>query len=479
MERERSSASMRGVLALSISAAIMAGAGPAEAQWTVDAAVNTLVVAKDSGGSAWFESDGQGGLIAVYEESRENFVHGIYAQRLDSQGVPLWGSDDLTLSEGSDSKHFPRICPDGSGGALFVWEDGRLDQRLHAQRVDASGIPQWTEGGTPVTATGTGEYNQFAIPDGTGGMFVVWVDSVPGSTTDVCCQRIDASGARLWGNGDRVVLGNLPTAEYTARLVSDGAGGFVTVWQDGRHESSIVNDLYAQRVDASGTPQWTGNGVPVLVHAGSQSLAELALVDGEHVVAAWEDTRDAQRTAHYAQKIAISDGAIQWTASGVEISGAAGSKSRHRIVADGAGGFFAVWDDERAGNADIYAQRFGPDGQEMWADDGIAVASGSGAQTFSGVVRDGDDGIIIAWGSGGDIYCKRIDGDGVTVWGGSEGLVASNRPAIQRFPRAVPNGHGGMIAVFFDGPSSTPNIYAQMILAGGRLPLILDAILIE
>ncbi|HTP79121.1 MAG TPA: hypothetical protein VMM57_01815, partial [Bacteroidota bacterium] len=42
-------------------------------------------------------------------------------------------------------------------------------------------------------------------------------------------------------------------------IVSDGSGGAIITWED--HRNGTDNDIYAQRINAAGTPQWTSNGV--------------------------------------------------------------------------------------------------------------------------------------------------------------------------------------------------------------------------
>src|SRR5262249_7976869 len=102
-----------------------------------------------------------------------------------------------------------------------------------------------------------------AISDGAGGAIFAWEDesgiSLPG---DIYVQRINASGVVQWtANGVALTL-DLDD-QLQPHMVSDGAGGAIVVWQDGRNFDVSGYDLYAQRVNASGTPLWTANGVPV------------------------------------------------------------------------------------------------------------------------------------------------------------------------------------------------------------------------
>jgi hypothetical protein len=44
-------------------------------------------------------------------------------------------------------------------------------------------------------------------------------------------------------------------------MVSDEAGGAIIAWED--FCSGTNNDIYSQRINASGTVRWTANGVPI------------------------------------------------------------------------------------------------------------------------------------------------------------------------------------------------------------------------
>src|SRR5262249_18512720 len=68
-------------------------------------------------------------------------------------------------------------------------------------------------------------------------------------------------------------LGNVPLCTATGdqnspTIVSDGAGGTIVAWQDFRGGANT--DIYAQRVNAAGAPQWSLNGAALCIAAGNQ-----------------------------------------------------------------------------------------------------------------------------------------------------------------------------------------------------------------
>jgi len=76
-----------------------------------------------------------------------------------------------------------------------------------------------------------------------------------------CAVLARPSHAEWQVNGAPASEGN----QATSTIVSDDAGGAIVTWQDYRTGTNW--DIYAQRLDAAGAPQWFTNGVatPVAV----------------------------------------------------------------------------------------------------------------------------------------------------------------------------------------------------------------------
>jgi len=81
------------------------------------------------------------------------------AQKLSPEGEPLWGEGGVQLFSGplADFSEFRGpVVSDGSGGAIFVTETGKkamyLD-KLYAQRIDSQGKPLWGDEGVLVWPT--------------------------------------------------------------------------------------------------------------------------------------------------------------------------------------------------------------------------------------------------------------------------------------------------------------------------------------
>ena len=197
------------------------------------------------------------------------------------------------------------MCSDGAGGAIIAFVDMNLGGPLifqddvYIQRVDASGSVLWTPGGVAVCTLGEDQSHIAIAPDGVGGAIVAWQDRRSGTSYDIYAQRIDASGAPQWtANGVPVstTVGN----QTTPAIVSSGGRAIVT-WSDDRSGDA---DIYAQLVDVNGTRRWTTNGVSVCQEIGTQqdpAILGLPSFPDETIIA-WEDRRGADFDL-YAQRL--------------------------------------------------------------------------------------------------------------------------------------------------------------------------------
>jgi hypothetical protein len=360
-------------------------------------------------------------------------------------------------------QRYPRLCGDGSGGAIVFWQDNRYGANpdIYAQRVDADGIVQWMTDGVPVCTTTGSQTNCEVVPDGSGGAIVVWPDYRLGSISDIYAQRIDGTGAALWTTNG-VVVCDAPESQSYPRLIADGAGGAIITWADGR---SPEDGIYAQRIDASGSPQWAPNGVPICTAPGTQWSQLIVSTPSGGAVIVWDDTRNGDHDI-YAQRIDDA-GVPQWTIDGDTVCTAPGDQSPHSIDGEASGGLYAVWYDDRGADADIYAQRLDGSGTPQWTDDGVVVCDASGNQYNPSIAVDLFGNATIAWqdgrGASVDIYAQRLTNSGSGMWA-ANGVVVCDFHSSQAFPDLV-HVAGGTILVWNDLRNGGNNydIYSQKI----------------
>ena len=201
--------------------------------------------------------DGEGGVIIVWDDQRGESSD-IYAQRISASGDLVWTSNGIPVRVAPDYQVDPKAVSDGEGGALVVWHNfgsGAPDHLISGQRISPDGTLLWPEDGIPLAPRDGVQRQPELVADGSGGAIVLWTEH-DGEEDDLVAQRIDGSGARLWGS-EGLVVSSANGNQSMGRLVGDGLGNAVAVWQDER-SGEVDVDIYAQRIDAHGYLGWPG-----------------------------------------------------------------------------------------------------------------------------------------------------------------------------------------------------------------------------
>ncbi len=379
-------------------------------------------------------SDGAGGAIVTWYDYRSGSNYDIYAQRVSAAGVALWTPNGVALVDSTQDQVVPAIVSDGAGGAIVAWHDYRSAgfPDIYAQRVDGSGATQWIHNGVAICTATNSQANAMIATDGAGGAIITWEDS-RGVTYDVYAQRVDASGVPQWtANGVAVCVAT--GGQIAPAIISDGAGGAILSWYDGR---SGARGLYARRVSALGVPQWTTDGVAICLV--TSASAPTIIPDGAGgAILAWYDLRSGTDYDIYTRKVDAS-GVPQWTANGVALCTAADNQWFPAVVSDGAGGAIVTWADNRNGvNQELYAQRVDASGAAQWTGNGILVSDSGTDKGSQTIVSDGGGGAIIPWAdyrSGIDIYALRLNASGEVP----TGVAGPTRVSRLRVSEVYPN----------------------------------------
>ncbi len=370
-----------------------------------------------------------------------------------------WIPDGAPVCAVAQDQTLQQMASDGSGGAIVVWSDGRTGNGdIYAQRIDENGIPLWALTGAPVCTLAS--YNQSEpgiVSDGAGGAIVVWSDGRTGNG-DIYAQRIDGSGNTLW-TPDGVRMSFDLDPQLLVRIVSDGAGGAIVSW----------------RIIPIGAPPY-GIGVASVDVNGNVRCCEVSIGNGEghemvsdgagSAIVTWSSNQSGSWDI-LAQKVDTT-GVTPWGPA-VSIGYGAMDQLYPQIVSDGSGGVIITWFDRASWN--IYAQRINPGGSTLWTANGIGVCTQINDQTNPQLTADGAGGAIVAWqdkrGGGWNIYAQNVDTNGNLLWN-PDGIAVCTAAGDQQEIRLVTDGNGGAIATWEDFRAE-PNqgIYAQRLDAAG------------
>jgi hypothetical protein len=373
-------------------------------------------------------SDGSGGAIVVWEDLRDPSGTHIYAQHLNSTGVPLWPVSGVLLCGAAGSQNAPMVTSDQNGGAIVVWTDTRGgSQDLYAQRINSAGATVWTANGVLICGAAGVQDQPSIVSDAASGAIIMWRDQ-RGANPDIYAQRITSAGTTSW-TADGVAVCAATGTQDPPSIIADGVGGAIATWSDRRGANA---DIYVQRLNASGVAQWTANGVSLCAATGDQTNPRLCPDGANGAIVAWEDRRGANADV-YAGRV-NNLGAPQWTANGVVVCNATGDQTTPSITADPVAGALIAWSDLRtpANGNDIFVQRFSLAGVASWTANGVSSCDTLGNQVSPTVLSDGMGGALMAWrdfrsGGTADIYGQRVDTTGAipAQCSGSTSLTAN------------------------------------------------------
>jgi hypothetical protein len=425
-----------------------------------------------------------------------------------SQAHAQWAPNGVPLTLDPGVVGQPMIAPDGTGGAVVVWQDERdylaRGMDVYAQRVTADGhiAPGWLADGVPVCTDSAAQYQYQVASDGAGGAYIAWVDLrnyvQDNRREDIYLQRLTSTGAIASGwpvNG--MPICNAPREQFRPQVALDGLGGVFVVWEDYRRGgwyNDSQTDIYAQRVTPAGeiAPGWPADGLPLCTFPGFRwTLA--VMPDGlGGLFIAWTDYRGTianDSSDLYALRIdEHGDATPGWVAGGVPICTAPGYQSLEfqlDLVADAQGGFIATWVDYRTAPpgepnltyyANIYAQRMTASGTVAsgWPENGVPLCTAPDIQFDHEAVSDGAGGAVVAWldwrnylTTASDVYAQRVlaSGEIATGWP-ADGVPLSRAPGFELSPTMVPDGAGGAIVAYL---RREIDLYAQHVTSSGTI----------
>jgi hypothetical protein len=404
-----------------------------------------------------------GGQIIAWEDGRAGFS-GVFVQKVDDRGNKLWSGDGIQVNDcpGHGNQSNARLIDDGSGGAIIVWQEYcRGNSDIFAQRFGVRGERLWGEKGVIVCAAEAGQFAPELANDGAGGAIITWHDYRSGSGEDIYVQRLSGLGEPLWPK-DGVIVSSAPGTQWYPQIVSDGTGGAVITWSDGR-VSSADNNIYAQRLDAAGKMLWPKDGLPVCEAAQNQEKPVM-IASPQGVIIAWNDSRNGNIDI-YAQKINWS-GSVLWDKDGSPVTLAPYNQTNPRLASDGAGGAVAVWTDNQQEESAIYAQKIGADGRMSWVENGRLLARAPAKQENPEIIKMRTADWLVVWEDYRKgfplLFTQKVTGSGALLWPQS-GVVVAPGTGPQEKPSLSLTADGSCYLVWQDRRRGNYDIFAQIL----------------
>jgi hypothetical protein len=357
--------------------------------------------------------------VLVFSDERGGGDLDIQAYRIDPAGGFVWGADGITLSDNPDFEPAPRVTQASDGDLVFVWGRSGANAEIQMQRVSPAGVLDFPGGAISVVSE-TGEtpgFVEIAAAD-SGSVILSWVRDITSfpSPRHVRARKFASNGAPLWATHVNVYDAFSVPIGYYPQILSDGGGGALFLWHrsDGAFFNSFVQHLsaggtellphngvavsttpgmhhlnpafsyhqasgetivfwneknslqsqfglYAQKLSAGGTRMWGDGGVVLLPVTPLELFPPHSVGYGDGAMVFFLDTPGVTSNRVLGMRVAT-DGASVWGPSPLVLSSVLSDKSRYPVTIDAGGVAKVVWEDDRSGNVDLYAQNVNPDG---------------------------------------------------------------------------------------------------------------------
>jgi hypothetical protein len=287
---------------------------------------------------------------------------GLMMQRIAADGTVRLspGGIDIVAADG-EVPDLCQIVPAELGNVIVAWvkDTGAPDSERHvmAAKFTSAGAPAWD---APVSV-----YDETSVPagyapglvaDGRGGAIVYWQRSLADEFNSFV-QRLDAGGAELFGHNGAAVgaaAGNDRLDPAVAYIESSAE--IYAFWIE-RNSEQTQWGIYGQRFTAAGARAWGDDGFVFepMNATYKTSIRSVPIADDAMVFWVTRPTGAAEQERIVGFRTDGS-GVHPWGDPPIEVSSYLSSKGRPRIAIDKFGIAKLVWEDDRMGQPDIYAQ---------------------------------------------------------------------------------------------------------------------------
>jgi hypothetical protein len=250
---------------------------------------------------------------------------------------------------------------------------------------------------------------------------------------------------------------NVNHAQLLPKTAVTSTGETYITWFDGRSGNL---DVYLQKLNINGVPQFAANGMVVSSHPQNSWIGQYDIkVDAsDNLLIAFSDKRGAsgQDTTvnPYIYKISPS-GAFLWGNNGVALSNVTSTYQLWPAIALASdGSVFVTWWEEGSTTSNILTQKVSSGGVLQWANPYVIPGTSTDKNIYPNVVPSDNGSAIVSWchgpiGGGSfvpdiqAIKVMKLSSAGSPVW--TDSIFAHNTPKIPPYvvPQVVSDGNNG------------------------------------
>ncbi|MDP8209104.1 MAG: T9SS type A sorting domain-containing protein [Candidatus Electryonea clarkiae] len=426
-----------------------------------------------------------GDIIAVWALFRNRLE--IIAQRLNTEGDPVWNDDGVSISDSVNWRYSTSINENDE--LLVVWSKGNREEQIFAEKLTSEGELAWSEGnGVLVSATDQYYRHHSIASDGDGGAFVAWSDP---SESEIKGQYLNSSGENLWEDNGALLAETQYRNATALELHSNSSGQLFVAWgsyeEDGWPEhvySQLVNSEDGAPVFNFGEEEPDVYGIQVSSDDDNADLTGI-ISDGSNGVIVYYNVNNEPESHSYSMQRISENGNSVWEEEGNILTqqNRPCPQAHSPLIIDD--NVFYVWRDIRPEAGGLYFQKYSLDNlTPTFNEEGRNIVRGVHYNTKrSRILRSGES-VYTAWIDeryAGYItmpYVQLSDFESGEPQWETNGIpllteLPPNNDSIQRYHadslRIIEDENGGMIAFWQAYSDRSTAVYAQRINDSGNL----------
>ena len=330
-----------------------------------------------------------GDLVFTWVNSGTRTVR---VQRLDRSGAPRFAQDGVGfLADAGATPGFVQMVPSDGGSVILTWMRAiafTAQRHLHAMKFDSLGNAVWNGGvrlpifdqvSVPIA------HQHKMLPDGFGGAYVSW-HFAAGTAFSARIQRLSSAGAEQWPHNG-VDLSTNTNNKFDPAMAVDVASQSVIAFFNERNATQSQWGISAQRLDSTGARLWGNSGVTLVpVGAVNYVAPQAAAYCAGAMGFVFEQSLGGTAQALRAFQLDF-NGVSSWSAP-VNVSTFVSDKLRLQAMSSASGNATLAWTDNRGGSPELVMQTIGSNAQLA---PGLAASTpyGCGLNPASSLVASG------------------------------------------------------------------------------------------
>ncbi|MGH2665359.1 T9SS type A sorting domain-containing protein [Flavobacterium sp.] len=283
----------------------------ANAQWTTDTAVNTLVINKISSDSQSIATSDGKTFIVFWKQVPAPINFELRVQLLDSDGYQQFGPEGMLISNTipmSTSTVIWKIAID-SQNSLYVGATGTANGAGNpgfVYKISSNGTMLWGQNGISLGAA----YLPTMLPLANGDVIInYWTGNGQSKI-----QRFTSDGAPIWATPVSVMSDNGTNATTPANMYELSNQEIMVVFHK-KLSFGVASNLFAQKYNANGIAQWAAP--TQLSNKGTAYNSLYSSTQDGNVIYYGYSGATGTRYDSYLQRI-NTDGTIPWGINGVD-----------------------------------------------------------------------------------------------------------------------------------------------------------------